>query len=337
MEIKMLLIDIAAAYLIDLAAGDPQWLLHPVRAIGWLISRLERLLRSVIDAANSKYRIDKESAEINAGGCLTVLVVLTSFLVVLLLLEIANTIHPVLFHVLNIYFIYSGFATRCLADEGMKVYRPLVENDLAEARQRVAMLVGRETNNLNQAEVTRAVVETIAENTVDGIMSPIIFAVAGSFIGMSAPMIYAFKAVNTLDSMVGYMNEEYINFGRVSAKLDDVLNYIPARLSGLIIPAAAFLCRKNCTESFNIMLRDRRNHKSPNCAYPEAAMAGALGVRLGGNNVYFGKIVEKPTIGDNHKEIEAEHIKDAIRIMYVSSAITVLMGLGILLIVNYLV
>ncbi len=334
MGLKFILFDIAVAYIIDLLAGDPYWLPHPVRVIGWMISRLERMLRSIAGAVSTKLGIDRGKSERIAGACLAIIVVATTFFAVFLLLKAAKAVHPILFHVLNIYFIYSALATRCLADEGMKVYRLLRRNDLPEARNRVAMLVGRETDRLDTEGVTRAVVETVAENTVDGVISPVIFAMLGAICGLAAPAVYAFKAASTLDSMVGYMNEKYINIGRASAKLDDLLNYIPARLSGLIIPAAAFLCRMNWRESFRIMIRDRRNHKSPNCAYPEAAVAGALRVKLGGNNIYFGRIVEKPTIGDGGMQLEAEHIKAVVRIMYVSSALVLIVGIVLLLFLN---
>lgn len=326
-----LIFDIAAAYLIDLAVGDPHRLPHPVRLIGRLISGLEGLLRAVADAAIQRYGVEKGRMERMAGGFLALSVVSATFMVVFLVLRMAKAVHPVLHHGLNIYFIYSAFAARCLADEAMKVYRPLVRNNLAEARKRVAMLVGRETRHLDEGEVIRAVVETTAENTVDGVIAPIVFAVVGSLFGVGAPLAYAFKAASTLDSMVGYMDDRYRNFGRVSAKLDDALNFIPARLSGLIIPAAAFVCGKGFARSFRIMLRDRRNHRSPNCAYPEAAVAGALGVRLGGSNVYFGRVVEKPAIGDAGKQLEVGDIADAVRIMYASSLIMILAGLGTLL------
>jgi adenosylcobinamide-phosphate synthase len=332
MDFKMVLIDIAAAYIIDLAAGDPHWLPHPVRAIGWMISKLEGVLGFLVDKAGSKYAMDKGKAQRIAGGFMALAVVSVAFFTVFLLLVAAKAVHPVMFHVLNIYFIYTAFAARCLADEGMKVYRSLVENDLSEAQRRVAMLVGRETDRLDEKGVTRAVVETLAENTVDGVISPIIFTVLGAAFGIAAPVVYAFKAVSTLDSMVGYMNEKYIDFGRISAKLDDVLNYIPARISGLIIPVAAFLCGREWKESFRIMFRDRRKHNSPNCAYPEAAVAGALGIRLGGSNTYFGKNAEKPTIGDERMQLEAGHIKETIRIMYFSSAVTLLIGIGVMIV-----
>jgi len=241
----------------------------------------------------------------------------------------AALIHPAVFHIINIYFIYTSLATKCLADEARKVHGALAAEDLPEARKRLSMLVGRQTEHLNNEEVARGAIETTAENTVDGIISPLIFAAAGSLLGLGAAFAYAFKAISTLDSMVGYMNEKYINFGRVSAKTDDAANYIPARLSGVLIPLAAFLCGLNGSKSFSIMLRDRHNHKSPNCAYPEAAFAGALGVRLGGTNIYFGKAVEKPTIGDPDRAICTEDISKAIRLMYTASLLALILDVGL--------
>lgn len=312
----MLLMDVLTAYILDLIFGDPYWFPHPVRFIGWLIKKTEKFLRSLLGKT-------KKNAEIFAGMWLMLLVVLVTFCIVFFILKLSALIHPYLFHILNIYFIYSSIASKCLADEAKKVYEVLLKKDIVAARERLAMLVGRQTEHLNEEEIIRGVVETTAENTVDGIISPLFYAILGSLFGIGAPLVYAFKAISTLDSMVGYMNDKYIYFGRVSAKTDDVLNYLPARISGLLIPAAAFLLGLNFKKSFQIMLRDRKNHKSPNCAYPEAAVAGALGIKIGGNNVYFGKVVEKPTIGDSDKILEAVDIKNTIRIMYVSSFVAI--------------
>ncbi|MDF2524889.1 MAG: cobalamin biosynthesis protein, partial [Clostridiales bacterium] len=262
-----------------------------------------------------------------AGIILMLFVVCTTFLLVLFILKFAALIHPTAFHIVNIYFIYTALASKCLGEEAKKVYKVLKSGNIVESRKQLAMLVGRETENLNEQEIIRGVVETTAENTVDGVMSPLFYAFIGSFFGIGAPLVYAFKAVSTLDSMVGYMNEKYINIGRASAKTDDAANYLPARISGILIPASAMLCGMNFSKSFYIMRRDRRNHKSPNCAYPEAAVAGALGIRIGGTNVYFGKAVEKPTIGDPDREIQAEDIPRTIHLMYVSSTLTLILGL----------
>lgn len=320
--------DIIIAYLLDLCLGDPIWLYHPVRAIGALIRGMERLLRQLIQGwVNTT---GQGTAERVAGVILTLTTVGLTFGIVWGILLVAAAIHPVLFHILNIYLIYSAFATRCLTDEARKVYHWLVKGDLSEARRSVGMLVGRETSELREPEVIRAVVETTAENTVDGVISPLCFTVAGAFLGLAAPLVYAFKAVSTLDSMVGYKNEKYYYLGWASARLDDLANFFPARLAGVLIPASALLLGKGFLPSFRTMLRDRRNHTSPNCAYPEAAVAGALGVQLGGANIYFGQKVSKPTIGDPRRPLEREDIRETIKITYTASLLTLLISLLIL-------
>lgn len=319
----ILLLDVFIAFVLDLLFGDPYWLPHPVRFIGWIIKRTEKFLGSFINRLAPEDIQAKARHERTAGTFLMLFVVAVTFLLVFLILKIAWLVNPFLFHILNIYFIYSSLAAKCLADEARKIYKKLMEGDITESRKQLAMLVGRQTEGLSEKEIIRGVVETTAENTVDGIISPLIYAFIGSFFGLGAPLVYAFKAVSTLDSMVGYMNDKYINLGRTSAKTDDAANYIPARLSGVIIPLAALLCGKSFTGSFKIMLRDRRNHKSPNCAYPEAAVAGALGIRIGGTNIYFGHAVEKPTIGDAVKELDREDIWDTIRLMYAAAFLTV--------------
>jgi adenosylcobinamide-phosphate synthase len=321
--LAFLLLDVLFAYIIDLIVGDPHWLPHPIRFIGWLINKSERLLRAIIEGFKSFEDKKKAKMERVAGVFLTIFVVSITFIIVFMILKVVGRVNPVLFHILNIYFIYSSIAAKCLAVEADKVYDVLLRNDIEKARVRLSMLVGRQTEGLKQNEIIRGVVETTAENTVDGVLSPLLYAFIGSFFGIGAPLVYAFKAASTLDSMVGYMNEKYINLGRASARFDDLLNYVPARFSGILIPTSAIFCGRSFKKSFSIMKRDRRNHKSPNCAYPEAAVAGALGVRLGGSNVYFGKLVEKPTIGDAVRELNVSDIKDTIKIMYVSSFLTV--------------
>ncbi len=322
---EYLILDVVIAYCIDLMVGDPYWLPHPVRFIGALIKRTENFLRKSVKAGGQEGE-KAAGAERRAGIVLMVFVVAVAFSVVLLLLKLAALVHPLAFHGVNIYFIYSALAARCLGDEAGKVYRALESGDMDRSRKQLAMLVGRDTEGLDEKEIIRGVVETTAENTVDGVISPLFYALAGSVAGLGAPLVYAFKAISTLDSMVGYMNEKYIHLGRASAKTDDAANYLPARLSGILMPLGAFLCGLDFKKSFVIMLRDRRNHKSPNCAYPEAATAGALGIRIGGTNVYFGKAVEKPTIGDPDREIDKKDIPRTVRLMHVSSALALLLG-----------
>jgi adenosylcobinamide-phosphate synthase len=331
----MLLADIFIAYVLDIFFGDPYWLPHPVRFIGWLIRTTEAFLRKMIKVRVAEGE-SNAAIERRSGVILTTIVVGTTFLTVLAILLIAGLVHPIIFHVANIYFIYSALASTCLAKEARKVYGSLKVGNFIQARKNLSMLVARNTENLSDKEVIRGTVETVAENTVDGVVSPLLYATVGSILGIGAPLAYAFKAVSTLDSMVGYMNEKYINLGRASAKTDDAANYIPARISGLIIPVSALFCRMDYKKSFSIMVRDRRNHKSPNCAFSEAAVAGALGVRLGGNNVYFGKVVEKPTIGDAQRELRPEDIRDTIWLMYITSLLTLILGLSIAAVIVYI-
>ena len=222
------------------------------------------------------------------------------------------------------------FAAKCLKDEAMKVSSCLEQEGLEAARQQVGMLVGRDTENLTEEQVVKAAVETVAENTSDGIIAPMLWMLIGGPVGG-----FIYKAVNTMDSMVGYKNEKYIDFGRFSAKLDDVFNYIPARLSALAMIAAAHFGGFDGKNAMRIWKRDRRNHSSPNSAQTESACAGALRVQLGGNAYYFGKLYEKPTLGDPDRKIERDDIKRACRLMYISSVIALivfeLIGLVILL------
>jgi len=328
-----LLLDVIAAFILDIFFGDPHWMPHPVRFIGWLINKTEKVLMNYINKETGEYKLRRSKRR--SGIFLTLFVVGVTFLTVFTILRIAIFVSPVLFHILNIYFIYTSFAARCLAVETQKVYNELIRNDIEKARKSLAMLVGRDTNDLSAKDIVRGAVETTAENTVDGVISPLFFAVLGSLVGLGAPLVYGFKAISTLDSMVGYMNEKYIDFGMFSAKADDAANYIPARLSGFLLPLSAALCGMNGSQSFKTMLRDRRNHKSPNCAYPEAAVAGALGVMLGGNNVYFGKVVEKPTIGDAHRDLEPMDIKRTVKLMYCSAALSLMLLSSIYMVVLY--
>jgi len=309
--------DIVIAYLLDLVLGDPQWLPHPVRFIGRFISFLESFLRK---------RAKTTGGERAAGVLLALATVLVTFFALFGILRVALLINTYLFHVINIYFLYSSLAVKCLANEALGVYRCLERGDIEGAKGRLSMLVGRDTGGLGEREIIKAVVETTSENTTDGIVSPLFYAFIGSAIGIGAPLAYAFKAVSTLDSMVGYKNEKYINIGFASARLDDGANFIPARLTGFLVPIAAALCGYSFRRSLSIMLRDRRKHSSPNSAHSEAAVAGALGISLGGKASYFGKTVEKPVIGDSLREPEKDDIVRTVRMMYTASALVISIG-----------
>ncbi|WP_195941050.1 adenosylcobinamide-phosphate synthase CbiB [Romboutsia sp. 1001713B170131_170501_G6] len=300
----MNILSIYIGYIIDLIVGDPYSFPHPVRYIGKLIKKTESIIRK-------KAKSDKD---LKIGGFfLWLIVVGITYLVTYLIIKISSFI-PGGFLVANSILIYTTLATKCLKDEAVKIYNVLKTGDIERARIQVSYIVGRDTTQLNEGEIIRATVETVAENTVDGIIAPMFYA----FIG-GAPLAMAYKAVNTLDSTVGYKNDKYKDLGFASAKIDDIANFIPARISVLLMSIGSLLVGHNCKEALKIGIRDRKNHKSPNCAYAEGAVAGALGVQLGGTNVYFGKAVYKPTIGDKHREIEVEDIVRTNKIMYASS------------------
>lgn len=292
-------------YIMDLVFGDPYWFPHPVRFIGKLISKTEKFIR----------KHAKSEASLKYWGILMWLVpVVTTAVVTALIVKIASFNKYVEIFV-SAFIIYTTLSTKCLKDEATKIYNVLETGDIKKSRVQLSYIVGRDTINLSQSEIIRATVETVAENTVDGTISPMFY---GFLFGPVGAMTY--KAINTLDSMVGYKNDKYLNLGCVSAKLDDVANFIPARLTAIFMPLGAFLCGMNRTNSFKIAIRDRKNHKSPNCAFAEGAAAGAIGVQLGGTNIYFGKEVYKPTIGDKKRELENYDIVRMNKLMYATTA-----------------
>lgn len=295
-------------YVLDLIFGDPRQIYHPIRIIGNLIAVLEKGIRKVFPKTSK--------GELAGGTVLVVLVVLICTAVPAALLGLAAWIHPVVYWLLASFWCWQILATKSLKTESMKVYAPLKEGDLPAARRAVAMIVGRDTERLTEEGVAKAAVETVAENTSDGIVAPLIFlALGGPALG------FFYKAVNTMDSMVGYKNERYLYFGRTAARLDDVLNFLPSRISAwLMILAAAFLGMDG-KNAKRIYLRDRRNHASPNSAQTEAVMAGALRVQLAGDAWYFGELYKKPTIGDPFRAVEPEDIVRANRLMYLTSAL----------------
>ena len=292
-------------YIMDLVFGDPYWFPHPVRFMGKLISKTEKFIR----------KHAKSEKSLKYWGILMWLVpVVTTAIVTSLIVKIASFNKYVEIFV-SAFIIYTTLSTKCLKDEATKIYKVLETGDIKKSRVQLSYIVGRDTTNLSQSEIIRATVETVAENTVDGTISPMFY---GFLFGPVGAMTY--KAINTLDSMVGYKNDKYLNLGCVSAKLDDVANFIPARLTAIFMPLGAFLCGMNGVNSFKIAIRDRKNHKSPNCAFAEGAAAGAIGVQLGGTNIYFGKEVYKPTIGDKKRELENYDIVRMNKLMYATTA-----------------
>ena len=297
-----------AGYLLDLLLGDPEWLYHPVRLIGKLISLLEKRLR----ARGGNLR---KSALI-----LTAVTVLTTMVAAALILWLLSLWGRIPLFIGMVLMDWMGIAVTCMAKEAWGV-RKALERGLPDARKQVARIVGRDTQSLNEEEIVKATVETVAENTTDGVISPLFWALLGGPV-----LLWGFKAASTLDSMVGYMDEKYRDIGWSSARLDDILNYIPARLTALLMVCAAYLSGLDGKNAFRIVCRDHANHKSPNCAWSEAAAAGAMHIQLGGTHEYFGKPVEKPTIGDADRPAEPQDIRRANRLLYVTSGLMILIA-----------
>ena len=298
-------IKIWIAYVLDLIFGDPQNVVHPVQVIGKIISAGEKVL------LRKKYKF-------LAGAVLNIFTVSITYTLMYLISKSVKI--SVFFMIIEIYLMYTIFSINSLAREGNRVYRILKEGDIEKARKDLSYLVSRDTETMDEKMIIRSTMETISENTVDGIVAPMFYMFLG---GM--PLAMAYKAINTLDSMVGYKNEKYMDFGKFSAKVDDAANFIPARITGILIVLASMILGYDYKNSLKIFLRDRKNHSSPNSAHSEASVAGALEVQFGGKVSYFGKEIDKPTIGDKTKEFELEDIRKNIRIMYVTSFLSLVM------------
>ena len=294
----------------DFIFGDPSWLYHPVRIIGKGIELGERILRKLF----------REKHLVLAGAVLWVIIAGVSFLIPLGLLFLAQKIHPGVRFALETFWCFQILAGRSLCRESGKVYDRLQEDDLPGARRAVSMIVGRDTESLTGEGVTKAAVETVAENTSDGVTAPLIYMMIGG-----APLGFLYKAVNTMDSMLGYKNDRYLYFGRIPAGMDDIFNYIPARITALAMIAAAYLTGLDGRNAWRIYRRDRKKHASPNAAQTESVCAGALRVQLAGDAVYFGKLYKKELIGDRLRPIEPRDIKRAQRLMYVTALLLLLL------------
>lgn len=304
------------AYFMDLIVGDPYGFPHPVIYIGKLISLLERNLR--------KLKINMKLA-----GALLCLILMSSVALITYSICKLASVNIYLYIFVSAVIVCTCFSTKCLADEGKKIYDSFEENNIELSRKQLSYIVGRDTSALDEPDIIRATVETIAENTVDGTISPMFYAFIGGPI-----LAILYKAVNTMDSMIGYKNERYIDFGMTAARLDDIFNYIPARISLIGFTMASFILRYDYKSCIKIAIRDRKNHTSPNCAYPEAAVAGALGIELGGTNIYFGQKVYKPTIGEKKRKIVKEDILKTNRLLYLSTFLTLILFIVISLCIN---
>lgn len=294
---------ITIGFLLDLIIGDPQNPIHPIRLIGDLCKRTEKIFRKMFED------------NLKLAGLLTWLAnVLIVYFIGSFIVKISFKINPILGIIISGIMVYFCISIKALRVEGLKVLKYILEDDIENARKQLSFIVGRDTNNLDKNSILRAIVETIAENISDGVIAPMLYAGL-----LGAPFALCYKAVNTMDSMFGYKNDQYIEFGYFPAKLDDLFNYIPARITGLLIIIGSVFINLDYKNSYKIYIRDRYKHSSPNSAHPEAAVAGALGIRLGGPNYYFGKLVEKPTIGDEKREIEILDVYKTISILYITS------------------
>ena len=307
---------VLGGFVLDAIFGDPAWLPHPVVYMGKAISALEKQLRT---------RLPKTpEGELWGGRILAFCLPVGTFALASLVCMGAAALHPLLGLAVQMFWCGQALAAKGLVQESMNVYRELTKPDLPAARIAVSRIVGRDTQALTAEGVTKAAVETVAENASDGVIAPLLYMLLGG-----APLALTYKAINTMDSMVGYKNERYLHFGRAAAKLDDIANYLPSRIAALLWVAAAALTGNDARNAWRIWRRDRRNHASPNSAQTESACAGALNVQLAGPAYYFGEYYPKPTIGDAVRPIEPEDIRRADRMMYAESLLALALGLVI--------
>ena len=307
---------VLGGFVLDTLFGDPPWLPHPVVLMGKAISALEKRLRARLPQT--------PQGELLGGAVVAFTLPVGTFLLTSLVCLGAAKLSPWLGLAVQMFWCGQALAAKGLAQESTNVYRALIKPDLPAARKAVSRIVGRDTQNLTLEGVTKAAVETVAENASDGVIAPLLYMLLGG-----APLALTYKAINTMDSMLGYKNEKYLYFGRAAAKLDDAANYLPSRLAGLLWCIAAALTGNSPKGAWRIWRRDRRNHASPNSAQTESACAGALGVQLAGPAYYFGEYYAKPTIGDPLRPIEPEDIRRANRMMYAESVLALAVGLAV--------
>lgn len=318
MKMLIFILPILIGFTIDLILGDPHSMPHPIRLIGKLINSLEKIFRQIF------------SKNMRIAGVFTAVIVL-------LISTAIPTIIILLCYRLNIWFgavvegilCYYLIAPKSLYNESMAVYKKIASGDTEDARYAVSMIVGRDTNVLDEKGIIKAAVETVAENTSDGVTAPLMYIMLGG-----VPLGFFYKAANTMDSMIGYKNDKYIDFGRFAAKLDDVLNFIPSRVTALLMILSAYILKFDDKNAYKIWKRDRFNHASPNSAQTEAVCAGALNIQLAGNAYYFGKIYKKKTIGDNNRAVENEDIKNANKLMYCTTVIMMIITIGIKILIG---
>ncbi|MDF1616642.1 adenosylcobinamide-phosphate synthase CbiB [Petrocella sp. FN5] len=307
---------------LDYLIGDPPNWPHPIIYIGKLISWLEKQLR--------KYGLATKFG----GFILFIVTVLITLSTLTFILNISGKAGKVVEGIVLIYFLTSALAATCLKKEVMKVAYALKHSTIEESRITLSYLVGRETKTLTHEAIIKATVETTAENTIDGVIAPLFYMVIGLILDCPVQMVFLYKTINTLDSMVGYIQEPYTQIGYVSAKMDDLVNLIPARLGSLMMLLSGVFLRLDVQQGLKIWKRDCRKHKSPNAGHPESVVAGLLGIRLGGTHTYFSQVLEKPTIGDSTRKIEIHDIKKTVQIMYASELMLLVLCCGLLLLIS---
>lgn len=311
-----------AAVLIDYRIGDPLGWPHPIIFIGKMIKSYETLIRAL--------KMDHRFG----GALLWLLCIVTVIGLLTLILESAKEVNIYLYRAITLYFLFASMAATSLKTEVTKVATALSQGNLQEGRKYLSWLVGRDTAELSEDEVIKGAIETGAENTIDGVLAPLFYIIVGWIIGYPVQLVFLYKTVNTLDSMVGYIQEPYTRVGYISAKIDDVFNLIPARLGSALMLLGGGILGMDLYNGKKVWLRDRLNHKSPNAGYPESAMAGLLDIQLGGTHTYFGEVLEKPTIGDAIRDARVQDIYDTCRVMYMSEFILLMMGIVVLLLLK---
>ena len=315
---------LVAGFILDLLFGDPKWMYHPVIFIGKTISFLEKNIRKILPKT--------PTAELIGGGVLVLFTLVVSGGVPWIILYATGLIHPALQWAAGAFMCYQLLAVKCLRDESMKVYNALKSGTIEDGRRAVSMIVGRDTQALDEKGVVKAAVETVAENFSDGVLAPMFYMLIGGPV-----LMFIYKGINTMDSMVGYKNDRFLYFGRCAAKLDDAANFIPSRIAGIMLILAAYIGRFSGRDARRIFLRDRRKHASPNSAQTESAAAGALQIQLAGNAYYFGKLHEKQFIGDPVREIEVDDIKRMNNLMYIASTLSAVLLTAIGLMAAYFI
>lgn len=300
------------AFLLDIALGDPKSKFHPVVLMGRIISFFEAVFYK---------ETDNDTKKLWYGGIAVGFILLTTYIITSLILWFAAFINEWVLYIVEILLLYITISPRSLGGAGFEINRLLKQGSLKEAREKLSWIVGRDTENLDESEITRATVETISENTIDGVVAPLFWFVIAGPIGA-----VLYRAANTMDSMMGYKNEKYLFFGRVAAKLDDWLNWIPARITFILFLIAAFILRFDAKQAFHITIRDAKKHPSPNSGYAEAPVAGSLHIRLGGFNRYFNKETFRPYMGDPLEEMNRLHITRTIYMMYCATVLMIILS-----------